>query len=81
MIKKIVSFLLTVILCSGISILASNFIVRAGSAGGSTITVMATIQPHRIIIVDKNLTIETILSNTAQDIRPIVFLESLDGRS
>lgn len=80
MIKRIGSFLLTVALCSLISIVVSDFIVRAGSLSDSTITVMATIQPQRIIVVDKNLTIKTILSNTSQDVRPIVFLESLDGK-
>jgi len=43
------------------------------------VVVTITVDPVRIIIVNKNLTITKIMSNTKQDIRPIVYLENEDG--
>lgn len=42
-------------------------------------SVTVTVDPHRVIIVDKNFTILQIVSNTEEDVRPVVFLDSQDG--
>lgn len=61
------------------TVLLANLLIYAEENRGSTVTVMVTVLPQRFIIVDKQLIIQQVLSNTAEDIRPQVFLERLDG--
>lgn len=42
-------------------------------------TVLASVQPARYIVVDSNLQIKQVISNTDQDVIPYVVLSSLDG--
>ena len=49
-----------------------------GSAGQSY-GVLASVQPARYIVVDSNLQIIQIISNTRQDVIPYVVMNSLDG--
>ncbi len=56
-----------------------NLLLIAQEIKTQGITVTATVLPTRIIIVDKNLTIQKIISNTSEDVRPIVYLETADG--
>ncbi|GEM_PF-5518940 len=51
---------------------------RANAASGN-VTIIATVSPQRIIIVDKNMIIQQIISNTALAVRPVVFLEKAGG--
>lgn len=44
------------------------------------ITITATVGPQRIIVVDRNSTIQRIISNTKQDLQPKVVLESPNGQ-
>lgn len=77
--KQFLSFICTVLICTVLSIAASNWLLNASTSSNSTITIMATVRPQRIIIVDKNLVITKIMSNTDQEMRPLVLLESTDG--
>lgn len=44
------------------------------------VTYVATVTPQRVILVDKNFIIQRILSNTKEDVRPVVFLEDVSGQ-
>lgn len=48
-------------------------------SSSDTITVVASVLPQRSIIVNDDLTIQQIYSNTAKDVRPEVYLNKLDG--
>lgn len=80
MIRRLFLFLVTVLVCVTITFTLSEWLLQAAGPGGSTITVMATVRPQRIIVVDKQLAITRILSNTARETRPIVLLNSVDGK-
>lgn len=54
-------------------------IVGAQSGSDSQIVVMATVLPERSIVVDSDLTIQQIYSNTLQDVRPNVYRGKIDG--
>ena len=80
MIRQSLYFLGTVLLCSLIAIIVSNWaLLAAQNGGGATLTVVATVRPQRIIVVDQNLSITQIISNTNQDMRPLVVLNTVDG--
>lgn len=53
--------------------------VKALPNSSDTVTVTASIAPQRIVIVNKDLKIIAIYSNTKENIRPSVFLDRLDG--
>ncbi len=78
-IKQFVSFLCTVLICTVLSIIGSNWLLHAATPSNSTLTIMATVRPQRIIIVDKNFVITKIMSNTNLDMRPLVLLQTTDG--
>ncbi len=54
-------------------------LVIAESNSNNSFVVVASILPERSIVVDQDLTIQKIYSNTGQDIRPNVYLNGLDG--
>ena len=54
-------------------------IASAIPKSGGTIIVLATVAPQRSIVVDENLTILQVYSNTTKDIRPNVYLDNIDG--
>ena len=45
-----------------------------------TVTVTAAVPPARIIVVDDNLKIKSIASNTKEDVNPKVVLNNIDGK-
>jgi hypothetical protein len=65
------------------SFVAAIFIVLPISASADTlsqtviVTVRATVQPARYIIVDNHGTIQSIISNTSEDVTPTVYLGSI----
>lgn len=77
--KQKIIFLFAILLTALLTVLLANFLIYAEEQRGSSVAVMATVLPQRFIVVDKKLTIEQVLSNTAEDVRPQVFLERLDG--
>jgi len=56
-----------------------SLIVLAVESSSQNMVVTVTVEPTRVIIVDKNFTIQKIISNTGADVRPIVYLNSEDG--
>ncbi len=69
-----------VLTCSVIaSVLLSNMFLFASESSSQKITIVATVQPLRSIVVDNNFTIQKIYSNTSQDVRPVVLENALDG--
>lgn len=67
------------ILATAIALVFLTSILLAPEAQAQTITVTAAVRPLRTIIVDKNLLIQKIVSNTSEDIRPMVVLAVADG--
>ena len=64
------------------SILISSVAISAVSPNATSsegYVVLASVQPARYIVVDSNLQIKEVISNTAQDVIPYVVLDSLDG--
>lgn len=61
-----------------IIVMLSSF-VYFGESKHNKLTVTVTVEPVRTILVNKNLRIVQIISNTTEDIEPIVFLDSQDG--
>ena len=61
------------------SVLMTNMALYAQEQYGAKLTVVATINPTRIIVVNDDLQIIKVVSNTDQDIRPIVVRGSEDG--
>ena len=57
----------------------TNMALYAQEQYGAKLTVVATINPTRIIVVNDDLQIIKVVSNTDQDIRPIVVRGSEDG--
>jgi hypothetical protein len=49
-----------------------NYIIRGGH-------MVLSVEPKRTIIVDRNLQITTIISNTKEDVEPVVYLETAGG--
>lgn len=78
--KEIRPTILTIAVAAIASVLFTNFLLFAGEQKAGTITIVATVHPQRIVIVDENLTITKILSNTAQDIRPLVLMGGAEGK-
>ncbi len=65
-----------------LSTLLASFVVVAGeeaSTSGGNISVVASVSPARYIIVDHDLKIQRILSNTKDEVRPSVLLLTADG--
>ncbi len=64
-----------------IAVFATNALVIAEefTHTGGNIQIVASIRPSRILVVDENFVIQKIYSNTATDVRPVVYLNSLDG--
>jgi|GEM_PF-1378882 len=64
-----------------ISVLAVSLTINAlaPDEARNSYVVLASVQPARYIIVNDNLQITKIVSNTAQDVVPYVVLNSLDG--
>jgi hypothetical protein len=50
-----------------------------GNGSGTKYTVLASVQPARYLVVDSNLQIKQVISNTRQDVVPYVMMNSLDG--
>lgn len=44
-----------------------------------TLTITATVRPVRILVVNPDLTIQEIVSNTSLDVRPLVVANTMDG--
>lgn len=63
-----------------VTIMLANALILATETASNTITVVATVLPVRIIVVDHNLMIQKIISNTAEETRPIVVLGEVDGK-
>ena len=60
-------------------IIVATVVVSAVPKSGGTVTVIAAVAPHRSIVVNDDLTIIQIYSNTTKEIRPEVYLDKLDG--
>lgn len=56
-----------------------SLVVLTVESTTKNMVVTIIVEPNRVIIVDKNLNIQKIFSNTKTDVRPIVYLESEDG--
>lgn len=54
-------------------------IASAVPKSGDSFTVLATVAPQRSVVVDKDLTVLQIYSNTTKDVRPNVYLDKIDG--
>jgi len=63
-------FTILVILFSGV--------VFFTESKSTNMSITMTVEPIRTIIVDKNLRIVRILSNTREEVRPVVYLEGQD---
>lgn len=63
-----------------ITVLLTNVLLLATEQGGSSVTVVGTVLPQRLIVVDENLTIRKVISNTSEEIRPTVVLGEVDGK-
>ena len=62
-------------------ILVGGIMHALGTNNGDNVyTVAAVVEPHRYIVTDNNLQIKEIISNTNQDVRPTVLLNSIDGQ-
>lgn len=61
-------------------VLFTNLFLIAGEYAANTITIVATVRPLRLILVDRYLTIQSIASNTHVDILPLVVLDTQDGK-
>jgi hypothetical protein len=61
-------------------IFLSNVLIFAQEQGVAKLVIVVTIQPHRIVVVDDDLVITKIISNTAEDVRPIVVRGAEDGQ-
>ena len=62
-----------------LTVLFTNFYLYATEQRATSVTIIASVFPARYIVVDDTFTIRSIFSNTDQDVRPAVFLSSLDG--
>ncbi len=65
-----------------LSVLVSSMAISAltpTAKTGQGYVVLASVQPTRYIVVDSNLQIKQVVSNTAQDVMPYVVLNGLDG--
>jgi hypothetical protein len=74
--KKNISFLFLQIVF--IMIVLSSF-VYWGESKSQNLSITVTVEPMRSIIVDRDLRIVTIISNTQEDVRPLVYLDTRDG--
>jgi hypothetical protein len=66
-----------------VSVMVVNFTIEAlvpNTNSGPSYQVIASVEPTRYIVVDRNLQIKQIVSNTAEDVVPYVLLNSLDGK-
>lgn len=63
-----------------VTVILANALILATETASNSITVVATVLPQRMIIVDENLTIQKVISNTAEEIRPVVVLGEVDGK-
>lgn len=61
------------------TIIFTNVLLYASEQEMRSITIVASVSPQRLIVIDRNFSIKKIYSNTVEDVRPTVFLESLDG--
>ena len=62
-----------------IVILFLTSLIYWGEAKNQNLSITVTVEPVRTIVVDRNLQITEIISNTKEDIRPIVLLDTQDG--
>lgn len=62
-----------------LTVLFTNIFLYATEQRSAPVTIIASVAPARYIVVDDTFTIRNIFSNTDQDVRPVVFLHSLDG--
>ena len=67
----------TVLIC--LTLLCSCQTVFADNQTGDNVTITAVIKPVRYILINKYGTITEILSNTTQSVKPIVYLDKLNG--
>ena len=63
-----------------VSLVILSFVAFAQNVGKENLTVVATVLPVRIIVVDNNFVIKQIISNTEEDVRPLVVLNTQDGK-
>ncbi len=61
-------------------ILFTNALLFADESANFNVAITATIRPMRVIVVDQTLTIKKVISNTKEDIRPMVVLDTEDGK-
>lgn len=73
--QKIFTFLLQFLF---ILVVITSF-VYWGETKSQNLSITVTVEPVRTILVDRNLQIESIISNTKEDVRPVVLLETQDG--
>lgn len=57
----------------------ASLMVLTVESKSQNLVVTITVEPNRIIIIDKDFNIQKIFSNTKIDVRPTVYLESEDG--
>lgn len=60
------------------AVLATAIILAVGPST-NTINIVASVLPERSIVVDRDLTIQKIYSNTSEDVRPSVYVSSIAG--
>ena len=77
--RKILTAGGVIALCVLSSVLMTNVLLFAAEQRSTQTTLLVTIQPVRLIVVDQNASIVEIYSNTTNDIRPIVTLNTPDG--
>lgn len=60
-------------------IIITSLFVAATPTSNDSVTIVASVAPLRTVIVDNDLNIIKIYSNTMQNVRPQVYLGGLDG--
>ena len=78
--KSAFIYYLVIVICNVITVYAfTTFLSYAINAKINQITIVATVKPLIIIVVDKDIQIQKIYSNTTSAVRPLVVLEKVDG--
>lgn len=73
--KELFTFILQVCF---VLILLTSF-VYWGESKNKSLSITVTVEPVRTIVVDRNLQITNVISNTKEDVRPVVVLDTRDG--
>src|SRR5258708_7252714 len=77
--KNLWVVLYQLILSTIVFLLVATTIVIARSDSGAQFVVVASVLAERSIVIDQDLTIQQIYSNTKDDVRPNVYQDKIDG--